>query len=76
MTDKIASMRQFFVVEKGQKQHWQPETDPYFLAEEFARQDLSAWFLSCPAMFVCQGSPLSPSSKSAGEKRAVPLPFS
>lgn len=38
MTENIEKMRQFFVVDKGQKAMWQEPEDPYILAEQFAAE--------------------------------------
>lgn len=38
MTERIERMRQFFVVDKGQKAMWQKEENPYVLAEQFAAE--------------------------------------
>ncbi|WP_270810112.1 pyruvate formate lyase family protein [Hungatella effluvii] len=38
MTERIERMRQFFVVDKGQKAMWQREENPYVLAEQFAAE--------------------------------------
>lgn len=40
MTDYIAKLRQFFIVDKGQRDYWQQPVDPEFLAREFAKQEL------------------------------------
>ena len=40
MTENIEKMRQFFVVDKGQKAMWQEPEDPYILAEQFAAEQI------------------------------------
>ena len=40
MTERIERMRQFFVVDKGQKAMWQKEENPYVLAEQFAAEQI------------------------------------
>lgn len=40
MTNRISTLRNLFVVEKGQKNYRQPETNPYFLAQEFAQNNV------------------------------------
>lgn len=38
MTDRIQTMRDFFIIKKGQREYLQKQAEPYVLAEEFARQ--------------------------------------
>lgn len=40
MTERIEKMRQFFVVDKGQKAVWQQEEDPYLLARQFEAEGI------------------------------------
>lgn len=40
MTNQISSLRQFFVVDKGQKAMRKPAEDPYALAEQFAAEGM------------------------------------
>lgn len=41
MTERIEKMRQFFIIDKGQKALWQESGDPYILAKVFAEEQLS-----------------------------------
>lgn len=41
MNERIKKMRDFFVVDKKQKEHWSKEQDPYILARAFAKEQLS-----------------------------------
>ena len=41
MNDRIQKMRDFFVLEKGQRAFWQPAEDPYVLADSYEKDGLS-----------------------------------
>lgn len=41
MTERIEQMRQWFVLDKVQKEFWQKEEDPYVLAKEFAASQMT-----------------------------------
>lgn len=40
MNDRIATLRQQFIVDKIQRQYRQPDEDPYLLAEAYSRQNI------------------------------------
>ena len=39
MNERISRMRDFFVLEKGQRAHWQPAEDPYVLAAVYEKEN-------------------------------------
>lgn len=41
MNDRIRKMRDFFVLEKGQRAHWQPAEDAYVLAAAYEKENVS-----------------------------------
>lgn len=41
MNERIGQMRDFFVLEKGQRVHWQPAEDPYVLAAVFEKENVA-----------------------------------
>jgi len=41
MNERIRQMRDFFVLEKGQRAHWQPAEDPYVLAAGYEKENLA-----------------------------------
>ena len=41
MNERIRKMRDFFVLEKGQRAHWQPAEDPYVLADVYEKENMA-----------------------------------